>query len=208
MSKLIKKNDIFGVTGTSLSGIKGMELRYKAENHETSNPNYLRQSILRDKNGNYFLHIKCGGRARIGTGNSFPIDGKEVLIPIAREALYDWAEFNLAGEEYASALEEFKRSDTFRHKKVWQYQNEVKMGQPGHVYEFLLKTDVNGYILFSTDCSYPYFAHNTTWVDLNEDDSSDIRDDLYMYYVTPETARRWAEARGMDEHTCRTVFGQ
>ncbi len=208
MSTRINKKDIFGVTETALSSIKGMELRYKAEFHETSDPNYLQQSILRDKSGNYFLHVKGGERARIDdVGAFFPLNGKELLIPIARAALYDWASFHLAGEECASALKEFKCSDTFRCKKVWQYQNEIEMGQPGHVYEFLMKTDVNGYILLSTDYSYPCFVRNTTWVDLDENNPSCIRDDLYMYYVTPETARRWAEARGMDEHTCQTVFG-
>lgn len=74
-----------------------------------------------------------------------------------------------------------------------------------YIHEVLWKTADGLYILFSTDDSYPAFGYNAPFIEFGEGGTS--RDDLFIYYITPETARRWAEARGMDEETCHKVFG-
>lgn len=198
MTSEFNSDKIFGVKEGSGTNTEGLELRYEVEHREEGDPNYLRQRVYRDADGNYYMVVKGGADATLGFGTKYPVGGREVLIPVRPEALAIWAETNLYGEEYERALEEFKVPENFRRKTVWLYQQ-------GNVYEFLWKTDGGFCMLVSTEYEYPCPGCNMPFVDLDED--GDCRDDLYIYHVTPETARRWAEARGMGEAACREAFG-
>lgn len=207
MTSEFNSDKIFGVKEGSEADTEGMELRYEVEHREEGDPNYLRQRVYRDKDGNYYLAMKSGttATAMLSSEVWYHPDGREVLIPVRPEALFYWARNNLHGEDYGRALEEFKAPEAFKHRKVWLYQQGAEAGQQGYVHEFLWETDGDFYVLFSTEYEYPYPGCNMPFVDLDED--GDCRDDLYIYYVTPETARRWAEARGIGEAACRETFG-
>lgn len=192
---------VFGVTEASEASTEGLELRYEVEHKQEGDSCYLRQRVYRDKDGKYYLAVKGGAdaTAMLTLETLYYPKGREVLIPVRPEALSIWAKHNLHGEEYERALAEFKLPENIRHKTVWRYQQ-------GYVYEFLWKTDGDFCMLFSTeDAAYPCPGYNVPFIDLDEDGT--CRDDLYIYYVTPETARRWAEARGMGEADCREAFG-
>lgn len=207
MNSEFNNDRVFNVKEASEVDTEGMELRYEVEHREEGDPNYLRQRVYRDKDGNYYLAMKSGttATAMLSSEVWYHPDGREVLIPVRPEALAIWAKHNLHGEEYERALAEFRLPENVRHKTVWRYQQGAEVGQQGYVYEFLWKTDDGFYMLFSTDCDYPCPGYNSPFIDLDEDGT--CRDDLYIYYVTPETARRWAEARGMGEVVCREAFG-
>lgn len=195
---------IFGVKEVPDFSTNGLELRYEAEAGQEGDPDYLKEQIFRDENGNYFLAAKGGINATIGFETPYYLDGREVLIPICPEALAGWAGSNLCGEEYAHALEEFKIPETFEYKTVWLFQQGVDTSQQGFIFEFLWKTADGLYVLFSTDASYPAFGHIAPFTEFGE--GGTCRDDLYMYFLMPETAQRWAEARGMAEADCQMAF--
>ena len=201
---LNSRDNIFGVKEVTESDTKNLELRYKMNSGKRDKSNYLEQRVFRDKDGNYFMEVKGGAAAAIGPAEIYHLDGRDVIIPVRPEALATWAERNLYGEEYACALEEFKAPEVLNHETVWKYQQGVKAGQQGYIYEFLWKVTSRLYMLFSTDAFYPYQGYNTPYIEF--DKGGTHRDDLYLYYITPETARRWAEARGMGEAACQMVF--
>lgn len=197
------KERIFGIEEAAEANIEGLELRYEVEHKQEREPYYLRQRIYRDKGGKYYLAVKGGAdaTAMLSIETWYYPDGREVLIPVRPEALAIWLRHNLHGDEYERALEEFKSPETLKHETVWTYQQDG-------IYEFLWKADNNLYVLFSTDPDYPCPGFNMPYIEFNEDGTDNSRDDLYIYYVVQETARRWAETRGMDEATCKEVFGR
>jgi len=201
------KEKVFGVKEASEADIEGLELRYEVEHRKEGDPCYLRQRVYRDKDGNYYLALKSGtdATAMLSMELWYHPGGREVLIPVRPEALLYWARNNLHGEDYGRAMEEFKTPEAFEHRKIWLYQQGAEAGQQGYVHEFLWKVGDGLYMLFSTEDDYPCPGYNSPFVDLSK--GSDCRDDLYIYYVTPETARRWAEARGMGEMACQEAFG-
>lgn len=197
---------IFGITEVPEVGIEGLELRYEVEYKQEGEPYYHRQRVYRGKDGKYYLAVKGGTDATVmlTIETWYHPDGREALIPVRPEALSIWAKHNLHGEDYERALAEFKLPENIKHETVWLYQQGVEANQQGYVHEFLWKTDGGFYVLFSTDCDYPCPGYNTPYIDLDENGT--CRDDLYIYYVTPETAQRWAEGRGMGEMACRKTF--
>ncbi len=196
------KEKIFGVQETSKVNLDGMELRYEAECGQAGEPNYSKVQVMRNEKGNYFVKVKNGPLSGVGCFLPDSLAGREVCFPSTPQALYNWAGMYLAGEDYGRALEEFQcGASVFQYEKIWKYQHD-------DTYEFLLKTDDGSYMLFSTDSSYPCYGCNQLWTECNEDGSGDCRDDLYLYYITPEVARRWAEFRGMKEDTCQEIFGR
>lgn len=201
----IEKDNIFGVKEAPNFRTDGLELRYEVECGQEGDPDYLRERVYRDEDGNYFMAVKGGMDATFGFETAYHLDGREVLFSTAAKALAFWAEFGLYGEECERALNEFKIPEPGRHKTIWEYQQGVSACQQGYVYELLLKTPDNAYALLSTDASYPCFGCNMTFVECDKGGAR--RDDLNFYYITPETARRWAEARGMGETDCQRVFG-
>lgn len=205
MNSEFNNDRVFNVKEASEADIEGMELRYEVEHREEGDPNYLRQRVYRDKDGNYYLAMKSGttATAMLSVEVRYHPDGREVLIPVRPEALASWVQSNLYGEDYGRAMEEFKTPEAFKHRKVWLYQQGTEAGQQGYVHEFLWKVDGGFYMLFSTEYDYPCPGYNVPFID----EGGACRDDLYIYYVTPETARRWAEARGMGEMACREAFG-
>ena len=193
------KEKIFGVKEAPNFSTDGLELRYEAEDGQEGETDYLWQRVFRDENGNYFIAVKGGIDATVGFETRYYLDGREVLIPTRPEALASWAEHNLPGEECKRALDEFKIPEHINFKTVWLFQQ-------GNIHEVLWKSDGDFCVLFSTDNTYPCLGCNVPLVDF-DGSSGGNRDDLYCYYIAPETARRWAEARGMDEETCQKVFG-
>ena len=193
------KEKIFGVKEAPNFSTDGLELRYEAEDGQEGETDYLWQRVFRDENGNYFIAVKGGIDATFGFETRYYLDGREVLIPTRPEALASWAEHNLPGEECKRALDEFKIPEHINFKTVWLFQQ-------GNIHEVLWKSDGDFCVLFSTDNTYPCLGCNVPLVDF-DGSSGGNRDDLYCYYIAPETARRWAEARGMDEETCQKVFG-
>lgn len=200
-----EKDRIFGVMDASKANTEGLELRYEVEHGQEGDPCYLRQRVYRDADGNYYMAAKGGADATLGFETRYSLSGREVLIPMRPEAPTIWAESNLCGEEYGRASEEFKIPASFMHKDIWLYQQGITAGQQGYVYERLWKTDGGSYILFSTEYGYPCPGYNAPVLGLNGDGT--CRDDLYIYYITPETAQRWAEARGMGLMADRETFG-
>lgn len=200
------KDKVFGVKEASEADTEGLELRYEVEHGEEGGPCYSRQRVYRDKDGNYYLALKSGtaATAMLAMETRYHSDGREVLIPVRREALATWAQHNLDGEDHGRAWEEFKTPEAFEHKTIWLYQQGAEAGQQGYVHEFLWKVGDGLYMLFSTEDDYPCPGYSSPFVDLSK--GGDCRDDLYIYYVTPETARRWAEARGMGERACQKAF--
>lgn len=200
------RDEIFGVKETQGVNTSGLTLRYEVETGQKGEPGYLLQQVLRDENGNYFMAAKGGTDARLGFETPYPLGGREVLIPIRPEALNLWAEHNLCGEECERALEEFKCPKSFEHETVWAYQQGVNAGQEGYIHEFLWKTSDGLYMLFSTDAFYPCPECNISCIDLDEGGACREDLNLYLYYVTSETARRWAQARGMGDAACQMTF--
>ena len=198
------KDEIFGVKEVSGFSTNGLELRYKVESGQEGEDNYLMQRVYRDKNGNYFFAAKGGANATIGLETSYPLNGWEVLIPIRPEALAVWGQNSLCGEECKRALEEFEIPKAINHKTIWLHQQGLIAGQENYVFEFLRKTDSGFYMLLSTECDYPCFGYHIPFTN----HLYGIRNDyLFTYFIAPETARRWAEARGMAEADCQRVFG-
>lgn len=194
------KEKIFGVKGAPGFSTDGLEVRYKVEHGQEGQPDYLRQQVLRDTDGNYFMDVKNGSNgAMLSLETVYQFNEPEVMFPIRPEALVRWAEINLYGEDRMRAQEEFKIPEHTNFETVWLHQQ-------GNIHEVLWKTDGDFYVLLSTDYSYPCPGYNVPLVDF-DGNSGGSRDDLYFYYIMPETARRWAEARGMDEETCQKVFG-
>ena len=193
------KEKIFGVKEAPNFSTDGLELRYEVEFGQDGEHHYVRQQVFRDENGNYFIAVKGGIDATFGFETRYYLDGREVLIPTRPESLASWAEHNLPGEECKRALDEFKIPEHINFKTVWLFQQ-------GNIHEVLWKSDGDFCVLFSTDNTYPCLGCNVPLVDF-DGSSGGNRDDLYCYYIAPETARRWAEARGMDEETCQKVFG-
>lgn len=188
---------VFGVKEASEVNTEDMELLYELDDDQEGDPKYLRLRVYRDKDGKYYLAVKGGTKASPIFELSFPICGREILIQVSPEALADWSEPLLFSDDYERAMEEFKAPEIYTCKLIWQYQQ-------GCVYEFLWQTDGGLYMLFSTEYDYPYPGRDMPYLDVG---SGTCRDDLYLYYVTPEIARRWAEARGMDEMACQNTFG-
>lgn len=203
MNNIFSSNEIFGINDVNpVSCLKDMELRYESKHGELGDADYRREQVLR-KAGQYFMSVKCGERSSCFDSLHHDFAGREIFFPIAPEALSQWARMNLCGDDYARALKEFDTNVKFR-EKVWQFQQGSDKTQPGFIYEYLRKTNTDTYALFSTDCTYPYLGSNTT---VTEPGSHKVRDDLNLYYITADTAQRWAEARGMDEYTSREIFG-
>lgn len=204
MNNIFSSNEIFGINDINpASCFKDMELRYESECGKPGGPNYLREQVLRDKAGRYFMAVKCGKQASCFGKLNYGFAGREIFFPVAREALPQWIEANLYGDDYARALKEFDINVKFR-EKVWQFQQGSDKTQPGFIYEYLRKTNTDTYALFSTDHSYPYLGDS---IAVTEPGSHKVRDDLNLYYITADTARRWAKARGMDRYTSREIFG-
>lgn len=194
----------FGVTEATKANTEGLELRYEMEHGQEGEPYYYRQRVFRDKGGKYYLAVRGrkNATAMLSFETWYNLDGREVLIPIRPEALAVWLRYNLYGDEYERAREEFKQApEAYQYETVYTYQQ-------GDTYEFLQRTTGDRYMLFSTDADYPYPGFNMPYFGCDENGVDNSRDDLYIYYVTPETARRWAEARGMGEAACKEVFGR
>lgn len=103
------KEKIFGVKGASGFSTDGLEVRYKVEHGQEGQPDYLRQQVLRDTDGNYFMDVKNGSNgAMLSLETVYQFNEPEVLFPIRPEALVCWAEINLYGEDRMRAQEEFK----------------------------------------------------------------------------------------------------
>lgn len=197
------KEKIFGLKEAPNFSTDGLELHYEVKHGQKGEPHYLRQRVFRDKDGKHFLALKGGtdATAMLTVETLYNPGGREVLIPIQPKALGIWAEHNLYGEEHERALDEFKsfeNPESFEYKTIWTHQEDC-------ICEFVWKADNDCYILFSTDPDYPYPGHGAPYIEMEE--GGMCRDDLYIYYVTPDTARRWAEARGMAEADCQKVFG-
>lgn len=203
MNNNFEFEEIFGIKEARASRIKGMELRYESEHGTPGNPKYLRERIYRSKTGRYYMSVKCGSNASYFRYSSYDPAGREIFFPVAPEALAEWARGNLHGGDCSRAKKEFISSVKIG-KKVWEYQRGADNTQPGFIQEYLRKTDTDTYALFSTDCSCPYFWYYAATVK----SSHTVRSDLYLYYITADTARRWAEARGMDGYTYKEVFGR
>lgn len=204
MNNIFSSNEIFGINDVNpASCLKGMGLLYESEHGKPGTPDYRQEQVLRNEDGQYYMSVKCGERASCFDSLHHDFAGREVFFPVAPEALSQWARTNLCGGDYGCALKEFDINVKLK-EKVWQYQQGSDKTQPGFIYEYLRKTNTDTYALFSTDCSYPYLGSSTT---VAEPGSHKVRDDLYLYYITADTARRWAEAKGMDEYTSREIFG-
>lgn len=184
------------------SDLKGMEILYDLEHGNLGDRNYLRERVLRDKAGRYYMSVKCGEAVSYFHSLSYDFSGREVYFPAVREALALWAKKNLQNGDYARAWKEFGRNVRLR-EKVWEYQQGNDKTQPGFLCEYLRKTDTDTYALFSTDSTYPYWGCSAAVVK----GSRTVRNDLYLYYITADTAQRWAEARGIDAYTYKEAFG-
>lgn len=195
-------DEIFGVKEVPGFSTNSLELRYEVEYGQEGESDYLRQQIYLDENGNYFFAAKGGANATIGFETSYPLNGREVLIPVRQEALAVWAQDNLCGKEYERALEEFKLPK-IKYETIWLYQQGHAVSLDNFIYEFLWKTNNGFYMLHSTKSDYPCFGYHTPLIDCQYEIWAPR---MYIYYVTPETARRWAEARGMSEAACQKVF--
>lgn len=197
-------DEIFGIREAgAASRIKGMELRYESEHGKPESPDYLREQVHRSKTGRYYMSVKCGSNASYFQYSPYDFAGREVFFPVAPEALAGWAGRHLQGGDCTRAKKEFISSVRIG-KKVWEYLQGADNTQPGFIQEYLCKTNTDTYALFSTDCSYPYFGCNAAMVKGNRT----VHSDLYLYYITVDTAQRWAKARGMDGYTYKEVFGR
>lgn len=203
MKDYFRANEIFGIEDAAASSLTGTKLLYESEHGKPGDSDYLREEVRRNKAGQYYMSVKCGVCACYFNNLSYDFADREFSFPVAPEALSQWAETNLYGSDYARACKEFG-SDIKIKETVWEYRQGADETQPGFIYEYLRKTAADTYALFSTDCSYPYFGYS---IAAAAPGSRKVRDDLYLYYITADTARRWAEARGMDRYTAREVFG-
>lgn len=195
----IDVNEVFGVKSASEFNTVGMELRYDIEYGQIGEIEYCRYQIYRDSEGNYHMVVKGFGFSMFVPEVDYPFDDREICIPCTSEALYEWSR-GLVREEYDRATREFNRSTNDWGTKIWEYR--------GAPYEFLVKTDEGTYRLFSTEYTYPCIGKFL--FDGNEfaqECAPCYRDDMCCYLVTPEAARRWAEARGMDEAARQKAFG-
>ena len=209
MNNYAEIEKIFGVKDCSASDIEGMERLYVSEHGDAGEQTYVRQMVLRDKNGSCFLAIKADKNVREDF-ILYPIAGREILIPITQRCLYSWAQCYLTCKELdIDTISELEPEDS-PYKAVWQYYGEVGpknpaymyVVDPGHLFEALLKTDSGEYGLFSTNPCYPYFCSQTMW----PGEGTPYTGDGYMFDISKETACRWAKARGMDANTYRTIF--
>lgn len=203
MSKNFNVNEIFGMKEAgAASRLKSMELRYESEHGKPGSPDYLLEQVRRSGEGRYYMSVKCGSKVSYFQCSSYDFAGREVFFPVAPETLAGWAATRLRGSDRSHALQEFNSSVRFR-EKVWEYQQGADKTQPGFIQEYLWRTGTDTYALFSTDCSYPYFGCSAAMVT----GRYAARGDLCLYYITADTARRWAKARGMDGYTYKEVFG-
>lgn len=186
MKDYFRANEIFGIEDAAASSLTGTKLLYESEHGKPGDSDYLREEVRRNKAGQYYMSVKCGVRACYFNSLSYDFAGREFSFPVAPEALSQWAEANLYGSDYAHACKEFG-SDIKIKETVWEYRQGADETQPGFIYEYLRKTAADTYALFSTDCSYPYFGCS---IAAAAPGSRKVRDDLYLYYITADTARR------------------
>lgn len=203
MNNFFSSNEIFGIKDASQDSLKDMQLLYESEHGKHGCPDYRQEQVLRNETGQYYMSMKCGERATCFDSLHHDFSGRNIFFPVAPKALSQWARMNLCGDDYARALKEFDINVKFK-EKVWQFQQGSDKTQPGYIFEYLRKTNTDTYALFSTDYTYPYLGSSTT---VSEPGSHKVRDDLYLYYITADTAQRWAEARGMDGYTSKEIFG-
>lgn len=198
-----RPNEIFGIEDAAPSSLTGTELLYESEFGKPGGPDYLREEVRRNKAGKYYMYVKRGGRACYFNNLSYDSAGQEFTFPVTPKALALWAGKRLCGSDFSRAFKGFNSNVKIK-ETVWEYQQGTDETQPGFIYEYLRKTDTDTYALFSTDYAYPCFGCNIAEA---KQGRRKVRYDLYLYYITEDTARRWAEARGMDQYTFREVFG-
>lgn len=117
------KDKIFGVTEASKSATEGMELRYTKEIGKAGEPDYIRQRVLRSKDGSYYLLADGGMDAAFDYGDGYPLRGRMVMVPVVREALIVWTQNCLLDDEYKRAMDEFKLgTENFEFEAIWHYK--------------------------------------------------------------------------------------
>lgn len=193
---------IFGVKSASEFNTAGMELRYSVEYGQVGDPEYYKCRVFQDLKGNYYMVVKGAEYSLFVPDECYPIKDREICIQCTPEALYEWASHCLVREEYHRAMTEFSQSTNDWGAKIWEYR--------GSPYEFLVRTDAGSYRLYSTEYTYPCigsFLFRPDESEFAQECTQYCRDNMCCYFVTPEVARRWAEARGMDEAASQKAFG-
>ncbi len=174
--------------------------------HEVTRMDEAREQLLCDTDGHCHLAAepaKDGHENRLGMA-TYVFD-RRIVMPVSRESALSWSHYNLCGDELMAAMKEFGEYAT-DHQIVWEYSGAAATGQDG-IHEWLMESSARDFVLYSTDYSYPFCNGSTTFVHSAEDGTEQFAGEVYVYYIPAETARRWAETRGMDADTCAEVFG-
>lgn len=201
MSKMPKKHidEIFGIKPVSAVP-EGMSILY-----EVTRIGETREQLLRDTDGSYYLAVEPEKAGDIGMAwmSCYAVD-RRIIIPVSREGALNWSNHNLYGDDLQSAIDEFgEYAKNFR--IVWERES-VGTGQED-VHEWLTKSAAGDFVLYSTDLGYLLSNESTMFTKATEEGAVLYAVDVCVYYIPAETARRWAEAYGMDEDTYREVFG-
>lgn len=165
-----------------------------------------REQLCRDADGRYHMVVepeKAGDESDLGMGR-YTVD-RRVIMPISRECVLLWVTYYF-GCDKSWAAKEGLREYEYR-KMVWEHRKAPSTERPG-TDEWLMKSDEGEFVLYSTDESYPFCTGSVSFLRFSDDDGTGgFEGDVCIYYIPEETARRWAEARGMDAGTYAEVFG-
>lgn len=191
--------EIFGIK--KVSAVPGdMDIRYEVTKKDA------RERLLRDADGHYYLAAESVGdgcQARLGMA-TYTFEG-QVILPVCRESALSWSYVNLCGNELAAAMEEFGEYASFS-QIIWEHNEMTGTGQED-IREWLMESESGDFVLYSTEHYYPLCDGGTIFIYSAENGDTQFAGDVNVYYIPAETARRWAEAHGMDADTCATVFG-
>lgn len=200
--KKLYVDEIFGIVEGKLSRVSGMELLCEAEDSSKG----IKYGLYRDEKGQHYIAAEGGKHACIGSNSLYRLDNRQIYLPVTPETVRLWAQ-QYADPGCSRLWDGFPEEDAFTVcKTVWRFGQGTEEGQPGYIREVLMKTEAGIYKLYTTAVDYPLCFESTTWIS-SDTDGTGIFADVYVHHVTPETARRWAKARGMDDNTCKDVFG-
>lgn len=189
---------IFNILTTySESTLPYMETLYETDYYFNSHTS-LRLIIACDENKRLFMLVKGEGEPCLGTLSCYrPEEGMILYFPISPAAAMECRRaYFLGNRSMLDSEADQPVTPPTECSLIWEYRHGAMSHQFNYIHEGLFYDKVNGFMLLSTDASYPLCFRKTTMWDEN----------VLVYHLTMETACRWAMARNMSIFDWNNIF--